>query len=383
MPSFLEKLIGPNPKDPYTRDNSSGWQKFLQAGSISPLHSFAGIRKMAASSSDEDARLRSAIEAQMSPEELAVWNTLSSPEKDAILNNEAYWTDTENGLHNLWGLYGGSSTFDKDLLLDDIGQVTTLGPYPEESAYTDVDSLWAQAQADVDAENESLLQILADNRDSTISTLADARDSTLEALAAESADAKDFYSSSLDSLNKSYSSARDNILASQYQRNAGVLGALASDMASARRNAIEAGASAGIRIAGNVNAILSAQNKMSQQSLETSNQLAQMLLNQQNAAAGIQGQWRNSEATRTAARRDAENTYTSGVLSANTGYNQGLLDIKSNTYDRTSSRYGDYTTKGQAKYDQAVRNWNTKFDSSYSADNPLYNYFKKYHGAKA
>ena len=109
-------------------------------------------------------------------------------------------------------------------------------------------------------------------------------------------------------------------------------------MSRARRNAIEAGASAGIRIAGNVNALLTAQNKMSQQSLDTSNQLAQMLLNQRNAEAGLRNQWRDAQAS---------------------------------TYDRVQGRAQNELQLGQQRYDQAKTEYQDRFDNSISAENPL------------
>jgi hypothetical protein len=121
---------------------------------------------------------------------------------------------------------------------------------------------------------------------------------------------------------------------------------MSSDMARARRNAIEAGASAGVRIAGNVNALLSAQNKMSQQSLETSNQLAQMLVNQRNAEAGLRNQWR---------------------------------DVKMSTYDRTQNRAQSMYSTEQAKYDDNTKRWQTEIDKKLSPSNRLGDRMSQYY----
>jgi hypothetical protein len=84
---------------------------------------------------------------------------------------------------------------------------------------------------------------------------------------------------------------RSNLLSNQYQQNAQLMGQVGSEMSKARRNALEAGASAGLRMAENINTTLAMQNKQSQLSLETSNQLAQQLLNQRQASSGIRSNY--------------------------------------------------------------------------------------------
>lgn len=112
-------------------------------------------------------------------------------------------------------------------------------------------------------------------------------------IAQEQADMKDFYTSQLKDSADAYNYNANAILGNQTRQNAMIQDSLRSDLARTRQNALEAGASAGLRIAGNVNATLAAQNKAAQTSMETSNNLAQLLLNQRQAAAGIRSDYRN------------------------------------------------------------------------------------------
>lgn len=96
---------------------------------------------------------------------------------------------------------------------------------------------------------------------------------------------RDLYNAELKGLGDSYDFARANLLSQQYQQNSQLMDTLQSGMERSRRNALEAGASAGIRIADNINTLLSVQNKQSASSMETANQLSQMMINQRNAEA--------------------------------------------------------------------------------------------------
>lgn len=122
--------------------------------------------------------------------------------------------------------------------------------------------------------------------------LADARAQIAAENAAEFAEMdrllgqqQDLYNAELKGLGDSYDLARSNLLSQQYQQNSQLMDTLQSGMERSRRNALEAGASAGIRIADNINTLLSVQNKQSATSMETANQLSQMMINQRNAEA--------------------------------------------------------------------------------------------------
>ena len=223
------------------------------------------------------------------------WKSLTDPEKDALIREYFIQGKTDKEEAVAW-----------DTLLRDLGEYALIEQAaPDWNDTPSFESILADAEAAIDAENEELLASL--NQD-------------------------------LANTSEAYTNSRNALLTQQYQRNAQTIDTMASDMARARRNAIEAGASAGVRIAGNVNALLSAQNKMSQQSLETSNQLAQMLVNQRNAEAGLRNQWR---------------------------------DAKMSTYDRTQNRAQSMYATEQAKYDDNTKRWQTEIDKKLSPSNRL------------
>ena len=289
---------------PYVRDNSSWYTSLL-----TPVTGLGFVGELVGEY-DQASALRDAIGSKLSGEGLKYWDSLSDSEKDTLL--EQYYTEDDNGFYNLWGLTGTTDTFDVDSFLNDISAFDKVGASPIRSQFYDIDSILADSQAAINAENERLLESLNDD---------------------------------LQRTGDAYTQTRNNILAQQHQRNSQLMDTLASDMERSRRNAIEAGASAGIRIAGNVNSILSAQNKMSQQSLETSNQLAQMLLNQRNAESGLRSQWR---------------------------------DIEQSTYDRVQNRANSELSWGQAKYDEAMSDWQDRFDASVSETNGMQDRIRKY-----
>lgn len=283
--------------DPYRRDNRSWWNYLFYPSLTS------GSVLISDNSYDQSKALRTSIASKLQGDELDYWNSLSAPEQDALL--DSYYTEYDNGLYNLWGLQGTSEKFDLDTFLKDIGEYGNIEVAPTLSKYVNIDDALATAQESVDAENERLLALL--NED-------------------------------LQRTGDAYTQAKNTLLTGQYQRNMQTMDTLSSDMARSRRSAIEAGASAGIRIAENVNTLLTAQNKMSQQSLDTSNQLAQMLLNQRNAEAGLRSQWR---------------------------------DTQSSTYDRVQGRAQNEMSIGQQRYNQAQEDWQRRNDANVSESNVL------------
>jgi hypothetical protein len=164
------------------------------------------------------------------------------------------------------------------------------------------------------------------------------------------------YQDQLQSSADLYNQRASGLLSNQYLSNAQTYDALQSDMRKARQNALEAGASAGIRLAGNVNALLTAQNKQSQTAMDTSNALAEMLLQQRNAAAGIRSDYRNymSDVNQrrtdldTQQRTERENLYNQRYNNSVTDYNTQMerYENKFNALD-PSNRFKSY---GQAYY---------------------------------
>lgn len=143
------------------------------------------------------------------------------------------------------------------------------------------------------------------------------------------------FNDELQSLASGYNSARSGILSSQYQQNAQLMDTLSSQLDKQNRNALEAGASAGLRLAGNINTLLSTQNKQSQLSLDTANQLAQMMVSQRNAEASVRGRYgdylQQDFSTRQGIRDSAENKaqsyYSSNLDAAENSYNAQMTDF--------------------------------------------------------
>lgn len=240
------------------------------------------------------------------------WNSLDYADRKALADK--YYDTADAGIGNLWGLTGNLQGFNVESFLKDLEELNgTEGiSKPVYDKYVDLDKIESEAKAAIEAENQELLASL---------------------------------NQELANTSAAYNTQRNAILANQFQQNAQTIDAMSNDMSRARRSAIEAGASAGVRIAGNVNAILSAQNKMSQQSLETSNQLAQMLVNQRNAESGLRNQWR---------------------------------DVKTSTYDRTSQRANSEYNRANARYDQAMDRWQNSRDANVSATNALASSYENY-----
>lgn len=226
-----------------------------------------------------------------------------------------------------------SEVLDKEWFLKDLQQLQNVNS--EVPELPDFDSVYKDAQNAIYAENDKLLDLL--NQDMQRQTNA--------------------YQQGLNDLNSSYNNMFNQITSNNYQNNAMLMGTVGSEMSKARRNSLEAGASAGVRLAENVNTLLSIQNKQTQQSLETSNQLAQQLLNKQSAAAGIRGNYNNA-------------------LSNNTNKQIGL---QQGTEERVNSFANSKYNNAMQSYKEDLHKWETNYDSQTSGNNlaPAYkNYYK-------
>ena len=163
----------------------------------------------------------------------------------------------------------------------------------------------------------------------------------------------DLYSSELKGLGANYNLARSNLLSQQYQQNAQLMDSLQSGMERSRRNALEAGASAGIRIADNINTLLSVQNKQSASAMETANQLSQMMINQRNAEAATRRDYssylQSDLAERRGMRQSAEGRASERANTNYTAADQAYL-----------KREQDFTNKYQ---------WNPLYDYRSQFDN--------------
>ena len=176
-------------------------------------------------------------------------------ELESILGD--YFDETNYGLYK-------AHTFESDRFAKDYADM--LAANAEMPEAPDIEQYWQDAQ---DRANQE-----ADN---SLDTLARLYDDERQSLASK------------------YNTARSDLLSNQYRQNAQLMGTLTSQLDKQQRNALEAGASAGIRLANNVNTLLSAQNKQSQTSLETANQLSQMMVNQRNAEASSRRSYFNEQ----------------------------------------------------------------------------------------
>lgn len=241
-----------------------------------------------------------------------VWNSLSDSEKLAILKS-----------------YG--SSVDPEHIKGHLEELEAIGDF---GYATPVMSDFVKSSEDIYA-----------NVDNYLNPVYDAERSRLDA---EINDMREDYRDQLRTSADMYSRQASGLLSNQYLANAQTYDALQSDLRKSRQNALEAGASAGIRLAGNVNALLTAQNKQSQTAMDTSNALAEMLLQQRNAAAGIRSDYRGYMSNANQRRSDIdarqrterESLYNTIYDSQLNDYNRAMTD-----YDTRKTEYEDKFTR--------------------------------------
>lgn len=270
--------------------------------------------------------LYNAVGSQLSGTLLDFWNSLSSTEKQALL--ESYLGDAESK----YGVGYTQQEYDIDSLLDDLEELSGIGSMPDisEPVYEDYVQNSTDLYRDIDSELNPFYNQANQRLDE------------------ESALMRQDYRDQLQSSADMYNRQASGLLSNQYLSNAQTYDALQSDMRKARQNALEAGASAGIRLAGNVNALLTAQNKQSQTAMDTSNALAEMLLQQRNAAAGIRSDYRN---------------YMSDVNQRKTNLDTQRRSERENLYNqRHSAQIEDYNT-AQNTYNSKMYNWENEFNN--------------------
>lgn len=266
---------------------------------------------------------------------LSYLNSLSDSALGGILDE--YWNK-----ENVAGsLTGKRYTFDSNSALQDFLALSSLD-IPAARSYEEV---WNEAQAKIDAENEAAGKLY---------------DQALDYQ-------KDLYNKQMGMLDKGYNNLAKQTLAMDYQKNNQLLGSLGNNMNKARQNALEAGASAGVRLANNVNTLLSTQNAQAQQSLATSNNLAQMLMNQRNAAMGLGSNLANAYSTNANQR--------AGLIQGNFERKQAAADSAWNTEQNiyndkvnaaTSALQGNAFVDSYKGYGQ-TQNYNKKQTSGSNA----------------
>ena len=254
----------------------------------------------------------------------AFWNSLSELQQKELLDK---YFKTDNDISNLWGLAGDYEVFNEDRFLQDLEEAVemreayaALGEAPDYQTYLDA------AREQIASENA---EMYAD----------------LDRLLASQTG---LYNQQMSNLADNFNTSRADLLSQQYQQNAQLMDTLQSGMERSRRNALEAGASAGIRIADNINTLLSVQNKQSATSMETANQLSQMMVNQRNAESSIRGAYSDTLAQDTSKRHNIK-----------MGSESRATSLANTNYGAASESYG---------------NEEERLDNYYGTSNPMYEY---------
>ena len=135
----------------------------------------------------------------------------------------------------------------------------------------------------------------------------------------------------LGDIQGTYDTYRKDMLQQQNLNRGQIMNAYQNTFRDQRTRAIEAGASAGLKLANNVNALLSAQNTQRATSLETSNQLANMALQQQNAALDARSQ---ANTNRLGLAGSFSETGLKDYQASQYGTEAGLFDRRTQDYQR-------------------------------------------------
>lgn len=263
-------------------------------------------------------------------------NSLTDEELGALL--EDYWyRDNES-----FGMY--TDKFDYNSALADIQALEQSKDIeiPEAPDYTQI---YQDAQSAINSENSELLALLDKNLNRTLSTYGNT------------------YRQEMSNLNNMFNDYARQTLSQDYIKNAQLMGTVQSSLDRSRQNALEAGANAGLRLASNINTILSTQNKQIQQSLETANNLAQQMLNQRQAAMGLRSDYNNA---------------------VNNAYNQDTsarIGLKQGTAERVNNYANAQFGTQQSIYENSLNNRDTYYDSAFG-ENPFSGSYSKYQQGK-
>ena len=276
-------------------------------------------------------------------------NSLDNATLGAIL--EQYY-ETEN-------VFGGKKhTFDENAAVSELESlINSLKGYEAPTA-PDFDKIYKDAQSVIDAENEELL-----------ASLDSQYKNDLKLLDENTARQTQIYNDELSNLNSMYNDYSRQILSNDYMKNAQLMGSVSSALSKSKQSALEAGASAGSRLAENINTIMAVQNKQAQQSLETSNQLAQQMLNQRQAAAGIRGNY-----------NDMLNSDTQSRLGLSANYNSAQRDIKQGSAFKANDYANQQFQTQNAIYQNQLNNYENALANQSS--NPFYGSYQAYRQSK-
>ena len=219
------------------------------------------------------------------------------------------------------GLLGGTEIIDSDKLNADLNNLIDTADNLGGLERPDYDKIGAQSDAAIDAEVQGLIDDIEASKNAR----------------------EDLYNSQIADLNNIYDTSRRQILSNNYQQNTALTDTVGSELNKARQNALEAGANAGLRIASNINTLMSVQNKQNQLSLDTANNLAQQLLNQRQANMGLTSQYQS----------DIDN-YDSEKRSLNNGLTERKSNARANAYGEAESKYNSKVDAWNEDYDNAT-----------------------------
>jgi hypothetical protein len=322
-------------------------------------------------SKDRESEMYDAIRSMLSGSAADYWDDMSKYDKRAVVDHFLS-TDDSEGYHY----------YDIDAIADNLNDLNSLSvptlAAPNVTDYIDsAEDIYAKVDASL---NPRYAQYAADLK-STYDADVKAIDDALAALEAESLAMRDTYQNELSEELDFYNNRASNLMANQYRANAQTYDALQSDLRKSRQNALEAGASAGMRIAGNINSLLSAQNKQSQTAMDTSNALAEMLLQQRQAAAGIRSEYSNYMREANAQKSG----YGIDKANALSDYKSKLTDLDMQKYADRESQYNNIYSGQQHNYDRALANYDSsvnKFENNVqtmiSSGNPYVSGYQSY-----
>jgi hypothetical protein len=243
------------------------------------------------------------------------WNSLDETTKQAIIK-DSYSSDVKN-----WANWGGA-----------IGNTTQ---YNIDDLVADIKKTVNDWSGLVDPSRNAAVEYVEGGHDAQTNAY-------LDSLAEVEARQTDLYKDQLQENQMMFDDYRSQVLGNQYRQNAQLMGTVESAMDKSRRNALEAGASAGLRMAENINTTLALQNKQSQLSLETSNQLAQQLLNQRQAAAGIRSDYNQMLSNNAAERRNYKDQAINRVQDERKEDYDKTLGYMDNDLNKMTSYYKSY-----------------------------------------
>ena len=258
--------------------------------------------------------------------------SLSNDELGALLDDFYTQDSSWSGLDKI---LGNREILDYNSINKYLSQLQDLDKlYGEMPTAPNLGALRDEAYEKINAENNELLGMLDDDL---------ARQRSL-------------YQSEINDINSMYGDLRRQTLENNYRNNASLMGTVGSEMSKARRNALESGASAGLRLSENINTLLSIQNKQSQQSLETSNQLAQQLLNQRQAAMGVRSAWGQTQSNNTNSK----------------------IGIKQGTAERAENYANNRFNTENTVYDNDMQQWEDKYNTA-TEGNPFADSYRNYY----